>query len=123
MLRRLPDASRKLASLDSASRTVPPGWLGHFQHANLLLSRLYEAQGDLPRALESVRRRHYGLGVPLYLSSYLREEGRLAALTGDRTGAITAYRHYLALRQDPEPSLRPQVDQVRREMAKLLAER
>jgi tetratricopeptide (TPR) repeat protein len=122
MLRRLPGAPRKLASLDSASRTLPPDWLEHFQHANLLLSRLYEAQGDLPRALESVRRRHYGLGIPLYLSSYLREEGRLAALTGDRTGAITAYRHYLALRQDPEPSLRPQVDQVRREMARLLAE-
>ena len=34
---------------------------------------------------------------------YLREEGRLAALTGDRQGAIRAYRHYLALRGDAEP--------------------
>lgn len=122
-LRRAPEAAQKLASLDSASRTAPPYWLEHFQHANLLLSRLHEAQGDLPRALESLRRRHYGLGLPLYLSSYLREEGRLAALLGDRPGAIAAYGHYLALRQDPEPSLRPQVDQVRRELAKLLAER
>ena len=122
-LHHMPDAGRKVASLDSASRTLPPDWLVHFQHANLLLSRLYEAKGDLASALETVRRRHYGLGVPLYLSSYLREEGRLAALTGDRTGAIAAYRHYLALRQDPEPALRPQVDQVRRELAKLLAER
>jgi len=121
--RHMPDAGRKLASFDSASRTLPPDWLAHFQHANLLLSRLYEAQGDPVRALGSLRRRHYGLGIPLYLSSYLREEGRLADLTGDRQGAIASYRHYLALRQDPEPSLRPQVEQVRRELAKLLAER
>jgi hypothetical protein len=123
VLRRTADAARKVASLDSASRTVPPGWLAHFQHVNLLLSRLYESQGDTPHALAVIRRRQYGLGLPLYLSTYLREEGRLAALAGDRHGAIAAYHHYLALRQDPEPSLRPQVDQVRRELAKLLAER
>jgi hypothetical protein len=52
----------------------------------------------------------------------LREEGRLAALTGDRTGAIRAYQHYLALRTDPEPSLRPQVEQVRADLGQLLKE-
>jgi hypothetical protein len=34
-----------------------------------------------------------------YLSTFLREEGRLAALTGDTAGAIRAYQHYLALRR------------------------
>ena len=57
------------------------------------------------------------------MSSYLREEGRLAALTGDRTGAIAAYRHYLALRDAPEPSVQSEADEVRRELATLLAER
>jgi serine/threonine-protein kinase len=123
VLRRSPDAGRKVTSLDSAARSGPSRWLNHFQQANLLLARLYETEGDLPRALDALRRRHFGLGIPLYLSSYLREEGRLAAVTGDRAGAIAAYRHYLALRDDPEPSIKPRVDEVRKELAKLLAER
>jgi len=57
-----------------------------------------------------------------YLSSLLKDEGRLAALTGDREGAIRAYEHYLALRSDPEPSLKPEVDRVRAELAKLVGE-
>jgi hypothetical protein len=60
---------------------------------------------------------------PVYLSTYLREEGRLAAITGDRAGAIRAYQHYLALRTNPEPRLRPQVEQVRADLAQLLKER
>jgi hypothetical protein len=50
----------------------------------------------------------------------LREEGRLAALTRDRAGAIRAYRHYVALRSDPEPALRPAADTVRAEPARLV---
>ena len=41
------------------------------------------------------------------------------SLQGDRAGAIKAYRHYLALRSDPEPALRPAVEAVRAELAKL----
>ena len=51
--------------------------------------------------------------------TYLREEGRLAALTGDRVGADRAYRRYLAIRIDPEPELRAQVAQVRADLAVL----
>ena len=43
----------------------------------------------------------------------------LAALAGDRPGAVTAYQHYLALRSNPEPSLRPKVEAVRAELTKL----
>ena len=53
-------------------------------------------------------------------AAHLREEGRLAALAGDRAEAISAYRHYLALRSDPEPVLRSKVDEVRAELAKLV---
>jgi hypothetical protein len=49
----------------------------------------------------------------------LRDEGRYAALAGDREGAIKAYRYYLILRGDAEPSLQPQVDTVRAELASL----
>ncbi len=59
----------------------------------------------------------------MYLSTFLREEGRLAALTGDPIGAIRAYQHYLALRSDPEPSTKPEVDRVRAELARLRRDR
>src|SRR5438552_12036632 len=71
----------------------------------LLTQRLWEVEGEPARALRAARRRHYAWGPEStrYLSSLLKDEGRLAALTGDRQGAIRAYEHYLALRSDPEP--------------------
>jgi hypothetical protein len=53
------------------------------------------------------------------VATHLREEGRLAARLGDRAGAIRAYRHYLALRSDPEPRLRAARDSVRAELERL----
>ena len=47
--------------------------------------------------------------------------GRLAALTGDKAGAI-AYQMYLRFRSNPEPSLVPEREQVEAELAKLLGE-
>ena len=51
----------------------------------------------------------------------LREEARLAALLGDREGAIRAYQLYLALRSKPEPELMPEVERVRAELGRLWA--
>ncbi len=113
-----------LSRLDSVLRAGIGDW--HFSAAgNLVVARLSEARGDVPRALEAVRRRPYFWGGDgtICLSTLLREEGRLAALTGDRQGAIRAYQHYLALRSDPEPAVKPEVERVRAELAKLLAER
>jgi serine/threonine-protein kinase len=84
---------------------------------NLIAARLYEARGDLRHALALTRRRN-AWGNQL-LSTQLREEGRLAALVGDTAGAVRAYRHYLALRSDPEPVLRPTVERVRAELVRL----
>jgi tRNA A-37 threonylcarbamoyl transferase component Bud32/tetratricopeptide (TPR) repeat protein len=116
-----PDAATHLARLDSLMRTSPP-YLLFTRHWNLMVAQLMEAQGDRHGALAATRRRLYFWAEPFFLSTYLREEGRLAALTGDRPGAIRAYQHYLALRADPEPALRPQVEQVRAELAQLLKE-
>jgi hypothetical protein len=116
------DVSGKLAQLDSVLKTGPPGWF-ETQYANLLVSRLHELRGDLPSAVAAIRRRSsFGTGPTGYLSSYLREEGRLNALAGDHRGAIRAYQHYLALRTDPEPSLKAQVDGVRAALARLTGE-
>jgi hypothetical protein len=88
--------------------------------ANLILARLWEEQGDRANALRAVRRRGGGfLLEPLFLSSFLREEGRLAALTGDTTAAIRAYRHYLALRPNPEPAAQEEVRLVTQELGAL----
>jgi hypothetical protein len=49
----------------------------------------------------------------------LRDEGRLAALVGDRDGAIRAYRLFTALRATAEPTIQPEVRAVRAELVRL----
>jgi serine/threonine-protein kinase len=137
-----PGASAALDRLDSLMRSGPGGQrngpavaftlspayirsmvgispCGFEDFANLEVARLREREGNLRSALEAVRRRAYAYHLTDYLAAHLREEGRLAALTGDRPGALRAYRHYLALRSDPEPAVRPKVEAVRAELAKL----
>jgi predicted TPR repeat methyltransferase len=84
----------------------------------LTAARLLEANGDVPRALAAVRRRRFDL-VPVFLSTYLREEGRLAALANDTAGAVTAYRHYLTLQAHPESALEPHMKHISAELARL----
>lgn len=122
----LPDARHNVRTADSLARTfiIEVCCVDATSDANLLLARLWEQQGDLARALGAARRRACPFGTcPRYLSSFLREEGRLAALTGDTAGAVRAYRHYLALRPNPASSVRPAVEQVRRELAEVQSRR
>ena len=91
----------------------------------LIAARWAERVGNLAAARRHLERRatlDYRSGALTYLSTYLVEEGRVAAQLGDRSAAIRAYQHYLALRSDPEPSLRPAVERVRAELARLIAE-
>ena len=83
---------------------------------NIVAARLMEAHGEPVRALAIARRR---AGWNAFLSTQLREEGRLAARTGDREGALRAYRRYVELRTDPEPLLGADVDGVRAEISRL----
>jgi serine/threonine-protein kinase len=92
---------------------------GFEDFANLEVARLREHRGDIRAALSAVRRRPYSYHTSDYLASHLREEGRLAALSGDTAAAVRAYRHYLVLRSDPEPALRPAVEAIRAELGKL----
>jgi serine/threonine-protein kinase len=87
---------------------------------NLALARLFESRGDTASAFRVVRRRPYDWDTgPLYLSTYLREEGRLAALTGDKAAAARAYERFLALRASADESYRAQIDDVRSALAKV----
>ncbi len=92
---------------------------GFEDFVNLEVARLRERQGDIRGGLAAARRRPYAYHLTDYLAPQLLEEGRLAAKSGDRSGATKAYRHYLAVRSDPEPTLRPAVDSARAELAKL----
>jgi eukaryotic-like serine/threonine-protein kinase len=113
---RRPDAGAAFARLDTLLLTGagPAGW-------NMEVARWRETQGDVRGALRATRRRA-GYQSFWNWSYLLREEGRLAALVGDRAGAIEAYSHYLALRYNPEPAVKPEVNRVRAELAQLVGE-
>jgi hypothetical protein len=97
------EAGALVARLDSVLRlgdrtSRSNGWYAPFYSvANLVSARLWEARGDVPRALAAVRRRRHWQNT-YYEATYLREEARLAALAGDCAGAAYATRAYLTYR-------------------------
>ena len=105
--------------LDSALRAAPASPLLTLMTGNLIAARAFEQLGDQGRALNAARRRPILYGPLLGWATMLREEGRLAALTGDRDGAIRAYRLFVALRATAEPALQPEVRRVRAELTRL----
>ena len=109
-----PAAARLTDVADSlwVGRDVASNW------ASMELARLYERQGRVDRALRAVRRRWITMGEPgpEGLAESYRLEGKLAALADDKVGATRAYRNYLKMRVDPEPSRVPQLDSVRAEL-------
>ncbi|MGQ0642138.1 MAG: protein kinase domain-containing protein [Gemmatimonadaceae bacterium] len=113
-----PGAGPLVTRLDSILVSGP--YVFGIDFANLVLARLYEARGDRSAALRAVRRRPYDWDTgPLYLTTFLREEGRLASLTGDRIGARRAWQHFLALRAGADAEHRAQTDSVRTALEKL----
>ena len=122
------DVRAALLRMDSVVREVPlphgyMRWLPMpVEVQNLFLAQMLRRYGEPALALAAARRRMYGdaVGEMAGLPEYLREEGRLAALVGDTAGAIRAYRHYLALRENPDPPWRAPWDSVRAELAALV---
>jgi len=118
-----PDSVAALERLDAFMRMGP--FVNSYLSltGNLTVALLRERIGDIEGALAAVRRRtfHPRDGV-IGLSTLLREEGRLAALVGERDAAIRAYRHYLELRRDAEPSLAAEVAAVAADLNRLLEE-
>jgi hypothetical protein len=106
---------RFAASIDDAPAMDPSNFL--------ILSTLQSAEGDHRAAFAAAQRREYHwISGLFFLPPFLLQEARMARAVGIDTAAIRAYQHYLALRADPAPALRPEVDQVRRELAEVLGE-
>jgi hypothetical protein len=114
------DAWLVLGRLDSALKQAPyPTSDVFLAVGNLIAARGWERAGDVPRALAAIRRRPLNFRQATFHSTYLREEGRLAALAGDREGAVRAYRQYVALRSAAEPALQADAAHARAELARL----
>jgi hypothetical protein len=61
------------------------------------------------------------LGRAVYLRTLLREEARLARITGDSEGARRALTSLVALQDAAETSIQPAVRRARSELARLTA--
>jgi serine/threonine-protein kinase len=113
---------RDVARVDSLLLTQDVAALAPSRLAqqSIFAARAWEKLGEKAKALAMIGR--YAVwsseSVP-YLGLQLREQGRLAAAAGDRKRAMRSYAHYLGMRSDPESSVRPQVDSVRSELARL----
>ena len=113
-----PELEPLLAAVDSArlaSILSGPGNFWSLVEGVALMSR-----GEYARAREAFRQREIGSGeAAAYWATLLRYEGRAAELAGDTLGAVHAYRHYLALRDAPDPATRTYADSVRAARSRL----
>ena len=92
---------RAIAASDSLLRAGFERHLRGFE--SVLLARAWERAGDLDRALSAIRLRPIGFTAAAMAPWTYHEEGRLAALAGDRVGAIRAYSRYLELIAGADP--------------------
>ena len=101
---------------DSLLRLGPELWPPYVE--NIVLARLYDALGDVPRALAAVRRGS-PQAINLLQTWLLHEEGRLAAKAGDAGSAVKAFKRYLTMLHNPDPEVAALAEAVRREIALL----
>jgi TolB-like protein len=87
-------------------------------YSKLALVRAYERAGYDSSALRLLRRG----SAAYFLAASLRKEGEIALRLKDRTGALRAFEHYLALRSDPEAALVADRDSIRALVSRLRRE-
>lgn len=106
-------------ALDRLVEILDQGPGGAASGGSLLMaaSRAFEEAGNAEMALETLDRGGWGWGG--YATQLWREQGRLALAVGDTARAVREYRNWLKLRFDAEPSVMPDVEAVRAELARL----
>jgi len=113
-----PRLAQLVGQLDSA-RQAAVG-TGGANFLTLVQGMVLMMHGDFARARDALRHREVGSAeATSYYVPILRYEGRAAELAGDTAGAIAAYRHYLALRYDPDAGARFYADSVRSALGRL----
>jgi len=88
-----------------------------------MVARLSRQYGQYDRALAAARAvpGWYNSNSLIYRTAYYKEEGDLAAIVGDTTGAIMAYTRYPTLRTDPDSgAVAEEVEAVRDALARLM---
>jgi DNA-binding SARP family transcriptional activator len=113
------DAARFVGHADSLIAQGPDMSTRLESEIPLVMAMLWERVGRPAEALRAIRRVGYFYRWPHYRAEELRTEGRLAAATGDTTGAIDAYRRYLDLRDAPDADLASDVRIVRQQLESL----
>ena len=89
---------------------------------SMVLAIAFEEHGEYERALGALMRQLIGLGYRYpFLSARYRREGRLALAVGDTTRAIDAFERYMRFRDAPEPALQAETDEIRAQLAVLVA--
>lgn len=113
-----PNAMELVAAADSMLRQVEGGDYNEGA-GNLIAARLWERMGDLRRAYAATLRMEVRVTPRPFVSTMWRERARLATAAGDTAEAIRAYRQYVAIRALAEPSLQPDLQNAKRELARL----
>jgi eukaryotic-like serine/threonine-protein kinase len=113
------DLRQHVERLDSLLATAPMSAIR--DPGNIVVAQLWESLGEPAKALAAVRRREFLLGRAVYLRTLLREEARLARITGDSEGARRALTSLVALQDAAETSIQPAVRRARSELARLTA--
>jgi eukaryotic-like serine/threonine-protein kinase len=90
--------------------------------ANLATARMWERIGDREAAYRAVSRRAFHPSYVHYMSAMMAEQARMAALINKHDEAIRLYTWYLKIMEAAEPSMKPEIDRVRRELTRLTAQ-
>jgi tetratricopeptide (TPR) repeat protein len=117
-----PGADVAVARLDSLATQGAVGDYILIALTALTAARVHSNRGDAEQALVMARSGSYTWRFANYVAPTLLLRARLAARLDLRDEAISAYRHYLDLRHDPEPAVAPRVEQARTELSRLLAD-
>ena len=115
------DARARLVQLDSMLRDAPSLDARLRTTMNSLLADLWERIDDPARAMAANRRYDRAHEWGRLSSTRVRRDARLLERLGRPREAIVAWRSYVALRANAEPSLQPDLAQAKANLARLEA--
>ena len=123
VLNRRGNAAAALAALDDYLKVGPAADETLLNAANIATSRLFERIGNNAAAYRAISRQGFHPAFMHYYPDMVREQARLADVTGDRDRAVKLYTRYLSFHESAEPSVRARDNQTRTRLVHLTANR